>query len=299
MTGTSNRRGQHTQEFGDYGGSRGRPDSGLAHVVVPVAVTNRTAVSLRHATDGDVRPGLPALEVLQLEECDLIRRVWGPAMLDDVRKVRAIVRIREVLREETGRMLRSATIIGRSVNDLRQELSQPDFERAMRFSRDVFPGWSKANLSKMVSVAKFVDDSKTPFDALPQSYSVLYEFTTMDVADFELAKETGLFGPAVTRSAVQVFKRHLDQKRRANAAGAQPPNASAIREVDERLRVLLAEARELRRKRARLAAEDKDWLAAHTGSKRRRQDAASPSSKRTRDRPADGENNQDGEGRPP
>ena len=47
--------------------------------------------------------------------------------------------------------------------------------------------------------ARFIDERHLPPDSVPQSYTTLYEFTTLDELQFQKAQELQLFRPDVQR----------------------------------------------------------------------------------------------------
>jgi hypothetical protein len=193
-----------------------------------------------------------AVSVRQLNEDqqEIVMRVWGPSVLGDPLKCSAIASTQEVLVEESVRMLRSAIVVGRSLNRLREVLSSDEFERGLRESRVAFRGWSTGNLSKLMNVARFVDDRRLVVDAVPQSYSVLYEFTTLDEKEFDRARSIGIFRPDVRRVDVQEFKKHI---RLGEMPGATERPANLVR-IEERIRALQTELRELRLQRTKALA---------------------------------------------
>lgn len=185
----------------------------------------------------------------------MIQRIWGAEFLADPVKSEAVRRVYRVLSEETSRMLKSAIVIGRQLNDLRQRISSEEFERGLREGKDVFRGWSRGNISKMMSVAEFVDQRSLAIEIVPQSYTVLYEFTTLDEVAFHRAQETRIFRPDVRRSEISDFKRRVID---LEPVRIEDPKAMANPElatIENRMRQLRVEMRNLRRKRASLLAE--------------------------------------------
>jgi len=186
------------------------------------------------------------------DERETIRRVWGLAVLDDESKLAAIRSTRSVLREEMGRMLVSGINIGQSLNDLRDSLSKDEFDRGFRECRDAFPGWSASSLSKFMHCARFLQDRKLDPKACPQSISVLYDFTTLNELQFEKANDLGLFNRNAKRSDIQGFKRLIKEEGRGGLVNASIVQSAEIKRLDDRIKAVLAELRELREQRARL-----------------------------------------------
>lgn len=202
-----------------------------------------------------VHPAFGGGEGVRADSHALIRRVWGASMLAEPDKVQAIVRARAIVGRETGGMLQSAINIGRAMLDLRANLTEDELERGLREGADLFRGWSKGNLSKMMKVAKFVDERSLPMTRVPQSYTVLYEFTTFDEEQFEKAKDVDLFRPDVRRSEVEEFKRREHSDVPAQVAGATPAQAAEFGKVERRLAEMQVEMRRLRYRRTQLLAE--------------------------------------------
>jgi hypothetical protein len=185
----------------------------------------------------------------------MIQRIWGAEFLADPVKSEAVRRVYRVLSEETARMLRSAIVIGRQLNDLRQRISSEEFERGLREGKDVFRGWSRGNISKMMSVAEFVDQRSLPIEIVPQSYTVLYEFTTLDAEAFHRAQEARIFRPDVRRSEVSDFKRRVIDLEPVRIEAPKANTNPELATIENQIRQLRVEMRSLRRRRASLLAE--------------------------------------------
>jgi hypothetical protein len=186
------------------------------------------------------------------EQTAVIRRVWGDSILAEPSKVSAIVRTQSVMAEETGHILKSSLNIGRSLLELKAVLSREEFARGLRRSAEAFRGWSSGNVSKVMRVAEFVDQAKMTMAVLPQSYTTLYEFTTLDDIQLEKAKALSLLRPDVRRSDIVEFKRKVVG---ANA-GTQPPSQQLVK-IEERIRTLRAELAQAIRERNGLLAMQK------------------------------------------
>lgn len=185
----------------------------------------------------------------------IIQRIWGAGFLADPVKSEAVRRVYRVLSEETARMLKSAIVIGRQLNDLRHRISAEEFERGLREGKDVFRGWSRGNISKMMSVAEFVDQRSLAIEVVPQSYTVLYEFTTLDEEAFHHAQETRIFRPDVRRSEISDFKRRVIDLEPVKVGDPKAKVDPELVAIENRLRQLRVEARSLRRRRANLLTE--------------------------------------------
>ena len=188
------------------------------------------------------------------DEGEVIRRVWGVGILGDEGKLAAIRNTRSVLREEIGRMLVSGINIGQSLNDLCDKLSKDEFDRGFRECKDAFPGWSASSLSKFMHCARFLQDRKLDPNACPQSISVLYDFTTLDERQFEKANTLGLFNRNAKRSDIQGFKRLIKEECRGGSTDLSLTVIEEARRLDDRIRSLTVELRDLRERRALLQA---------------------------------------------
>ncbi len=186
------------------------------------------------------------------DESEIIRRVWGVGVLGDEGKLAAIRNTRSVLREEMGRMLVSGINIGQSLNDLCDMLSKDEFDRGFRECKDAFPGWSASSLSKFMHCARFLQDRKLDPNACPQSISVLYDFTTLDERQFEKANTLGLFNRNAKRSDIQGFKRLIKEEGREGRADLSLSMIEEARRLDDRIKSLTVELRDLRKSRALL-----------------------------------------------
>ena len=184
------------------------------------------------------------------EETGVIRRVWGDSILAEPSKVSAIVRVQHVMAEEGSRMLKSALNIGRALLDLRGELTRGEFARGLRRSAEAFRGWSPGNISKVMRVAEFIQERELAVAILPQSYSTLYEFTTLDESQLEKAKALELLRPDVRRSDVVEFKRRVAEAREA----ATVPSRE-LQKIDEKIRDLRAQLAQARRERGRMLSK--------------------------------------------
>jgi len=186
------------------------------------------------------------------DEREIIRRVWGVGVLGDEGKLAAIRNTRSVLREEMGRMLVSGINIGQSLNDLCDRLSKDEFDRGFRECKDAFPGWSASSLSKFMHCARFLQDRELDPNGCPQSISVLYDFTTLDERQFEKANTLGLFNRNAKRSDIQGFKRLIKEEGRGGSADLSLSMIEEARRLDDRIKFLTVELRDLREKRSLL-----------------------------------------------
>lgn len=184
----------------------------------------------------------------------MIQRVWGVGFALDPAKVAAVEAVHKVLLKETTRMLDSIVRVGRKLNELATKLSPQEFDRGLRDGSEVFCGWSRSTLSKVMAVANFMDGKSLSIEAVPQTYSVLYEFTTLNDEEFERAKSLQLFRPDARRVEITDFKRRLNDPESQNAPEAINKMPEIVR-IDESLRGLEVKAQSLRRKRAKIIAE--------------------------------------------
>jgi hypothetical protein len=155
--------------------------------------------------------------------------------------------------EETGHILRSSLNIGRSLLELKAILSREEFARGLRRSAEAFRGWSSGNVSKVMKVAEFVDQAKMSLAVLPQSYTTLYEFTTLDEMQLEKARALALLRPDVRRSDIVEFKRKVV----GTNGETQPPSQQLVK-IEEKIRTLRAELAKATRERTRLLAVQKN-----------------------------------------
>jgi len=77
----------------------------------------------RHGLDMASRP-------VTTQEVETIRRLLGVSVVDEDRKLSAVVASIDTVREQTGRMVDAGVHIGRVLNDVHEVLSQEGFARA-------------------------------------------------------------------------------------------------------------------------------------------------------------------------
>ena len=169
-----------------------------------------------------------------------VSRVFGASFVADTAKMQAVAQVAREFRRQGAKILVAAVQMGRSLGELREQIGDEDFARAVRESRVIFCGWSAGNLSKMMAVARFVDSGSFEMDRLPQNWSTVYELTTLGPEHLKRAVQGDLLRPDVTRNQVKAFKLRL----------LQGPAASTDPEMQD------SAARNLAAARKRLAALD-------------------------------------------
>lgn len=230
----------------DYGGAGKLPSSPEGPVIdqngVPAMLRSVDRPSSRGSLEMASRPAT-------LQESETISRLLGVSVVDDRRKLSAVVASIDSVREQTGRMVDGGVHIGRVLNDVRDVLSSEEFARLLRSGRELLSGWTSGNLSKMMGAARFVDSNRVSRDILPQSYTVLYALSLLDELQIQRAIERRIVRPSLTRSEVEQLRRigALDDKTRV--APEPPPE---VRKLDARIESLLRELRAVRAKRADL-----------------------------------------------
>jgi hypothetical protein len=212
-----------------------------ASVAAPLVVLSNTEPVIEPPRPSYALSVVPLVPTNTKEELDVIRRVWGATIMGDAPKLNAIIQTRQVMSEETGRMLKSALAIGRSLVDLRTTLTRDEFARGLRRSGEIFRGWSSGNISKVMKVAEFVDSYHLEVAAIPQSYSTIYELTTLSEEDFSRAQEMSLLRPDVRRSDIIEFKKGIEGL--ASAEDMKSKELAAVEKEINDARALLAKLR--------------------------------------------------------
>ena len=201
----------------------------------------------------DVSPSRGSLEMASrpatLQEAETIRRLLGVSVVDDRRKLSAVVASIDSVREQTGRMVDGGVHIGRVLNDVRAVLSSEEFARLLRSGRELLSGWTSGNLSKMMGAARFVDSNRVSRDILPQSYTVLYALSLLDELQIQRAIERRIVRPSLTRSEVEQMRRIGKSEDGLQKTSEQLPE---VRKLDERIELLSKELRAVRAKRTDL-----------------------------------------------
>jgi hypothetical protein len=95
--------------------------------------------------------------------------------------------------------------IGRALVRAQEVLPHGEFE-AMVMSDMPF---GKAVAFRLRAVAEAIDSKAIPFARLPESYAILYEYTTLQAEHLQLADQRGLIRKDVTKAEVTDFKRSL------------------------------------------------------------------------------------------
>lgn len=186
------------------------------------------------------------------QEVETIRRLLGVSVVDEGRKLSAVVASIDTVREQTGRMVDAGIHIGRVLNDVHEVLSQEEFARLLRSGRELLSGWTSGNLSKMMGAARFVDSNKVSRDVLPRSYTVLYALSLLNEAQIERAIERRLVRPSLTRVEVEQIRRiGYEVKALPSGYGLSPE----VQRLDVRIESLVRDLRAARSKRAELIAK--------------------------------------------
>ncbi len=199
----------------------------------------------RHGLDMASRPATT-------QEMETIRRLLGVSVVDEGRKLSAVVASIDTVREQTGRMVDAGVHIGRVLNDVHEVLSQEEFARFLRSGRELLSGWTSGNLSKMMGAARFVDSNKVSRDVLPRSYTVLYALSLLDHVQIQRAIERQLVRPSLTRGEVEQMRRIGYEEKAPPGDPGLPPE---VQKLDARIESLVRDLRAARSERAELMAK--------------------------------------------
>lgn len=134
--------------------------------------------------------------------------------------------------------------IGRYLEQAKEKLPYGEFEEMVE--RDL--PFSSSVARRLRTATAMIDSGEVSAEALPSSYSVVYELASMTPEERGRAAEAGLVRPDVTRKELVTFKRSLRNP-------AEDPNRSVeANEENERLQI---EARiiELQREQSRIGRE--------------------------------------------
>jgi hypothetical protein len=133
---------------------------------------------------------------------------------------------------------------GRALNRAKEKLAHGDFmvltSQRLPFSHNI--------ADRLMAIARAVDDGVYPADALPPNYTVAYQLVSLYEHERPVALKEGLVTPAVTRRAIEEFKKRMrpqddttdarvrDRKRLASLIGQRARIDAEIAELKERLR---------------------------------------------------------------
>lgn len=94
---------------------------------------------------------------------------------------------------------------GRSLNRAKEKLAHGDFMvltgQRLPFSHNI--------ADRLMAIARAVDDGIYPADALPPNYTVAYQLVSLYEHERPVALKEGLVTPAVTRRAIEEFKKRM------------------------------------------------------------------------------------------
>ncbi|WP_377807899.1 DUF3102 domain-containing protein (plasmid) [Azospirillum sp. A29] len=132
---------------------------------------------------------------------------------------------------------------GRALNRAKEKLAHGDFmvltSQRLPFSHNI--------ADRLMAIARAVDDGVYPADALPPNYTVAYQLVSLYEHERPVALKEGLVTPAVTRRAIEEFKKRMrpqddeadarvrDRKRLASLIGQRARIDAEIAELKERL----------------------------------------------------------------
>ena len=230
----------------DYGGAGDTTSSPTGPVIDQDGVS-----AMLPSQDAPPSPGNleMASRPATLQEAETIRRLLGVSVVDDRRKLSAVVASIDSVREQTRRMVDGGVHIGRVLNDVRAVLSLEEFARLLRSGRELLSGWTSGNLSKMMGAARFVDSNRVSRDILPQSYTVLYALSLLDELQIQRAIERRIVRPSLTRSEVEQMRRTGRFEGGSRMASEPSPE---VQKLDAKIESLLSELRAVRAKRVNL-----------------------------------------------
>ncbi|PWC97729.1 hypothetical protein TSO5_04305 [Azospirillum sp. TSO5] len=132
---------------------------------------------------------------------------------------------------------------GRALNLAKEKLAHGDFmvltSQRLPFSHNI--------ADRLMAIARAVDEGVYPADALPPNYTVAYQLVSLYEHERPVALKEGLVTPAVTRRAIEEFKKRMrlqddeedarvrDRKRLASLIGQRARIEAEIAELRERL----------------------------------------------------------------
>ncbi|WP_372395187.1 DUF3102 domain-containing protein (plasmid) [Azospirillum sp. HJ39] len=132
---------------------------------------------------------------------------------------------------------------GRALNRAKEKLAHGDF---MMLTSQRLP-FSHNIADRLMAIARAVDEGVYPADALPPNYTVAYQLVSLYDHERPVALKEGLVTPAVTRRAIEEFKKRMrqqdddadarvrDRKRLASLIGQRARIEAEIKELQERL----------------------------------------------------------------
>lgn len=132
---------------------------------------------------------------------------------------------------------------GRALNRAKEKLAHGDFmvltSQRLPFSHNI--------ADRLMAIARAVDEGIYPADALPPNYTVAYQLVSLYEHERPVALKEGLVTPAVTRRAIEEFKKRMrphdeeadirvrDRKRLASLIGQRARIDVEIAELKKRL----------------------------------------------------------------
>lgn len=132
---------------------------------------------------------------------------------------------------------------GRALNRAKEKLAHGDFmvltSQRLPFSHNI--------ADRLMAIARAVDDGVYPAEALPPNYTVAYQLVSLYEHERMVALKEGLVTPAVTRRAIEEFKKRMrprqedsearqrDRKRLASLIGQRARIDAEIAQIKERL----------------------------------------------------------------
>jgi hypothetical protein len=151
---------------------------------------------------------LRAISTPDPEKVAIISDVFGEEMLNHRDKVNAILTSQHDVYAQTMSLLDSALNIGRAVFALSDQLALDEYRLLMANTDKVY-GLSRGIVSQLVTLSQQIDTGRLRRDSCPRTYSVGYQFATLDDRELEEAIAIGLYRPDVTRREVIEFKAKL------------------------------------------------------------------------------------------
>jgi len=198
----------------------------------------------------------PEPPVIVQEVLDGITAIFGPQIADDHAKITAIITAQRAMGEETSRMVQAAVNMGRYLLDVRRVLSHDEFEHALKHSAELWSGWSRPNVVKLMKIAEWWDRQQFPQALAPRHYTILYEFAVLEPPVLSRAIDEGVFRPDVTRNEVSGWKRQIGNTPAAPLAVLPAGEATVLEarrhlmRLRERERLLVTELESNRRQQS-------------------------------------------------
>jgi hypothetical protein len=185
----------------------------------------------------DTRPAdIAALTAVSAEVLDAIGEVFsGTGLMQDERKVKAILDARRAVGSAWDRAARSFVEIGRALNALDAQLRNREEKARLKAGFEKLFPFSEPVSSQFRRVAEMVDSGRVAETQLPGSYSAAYQVALLEPDELEAARQQGLIAPNTSRSAVIAFRRSIVKQSSQVDLGALEAEARRIRETRRRL----------------------------------------------------------------